>query len=142
MMEITKARNSAALEKAMGTAVIEKEPRTNIKENKGGQVSLHNSGPAAAPGRAMTTDDVNVYLRRVSTTSADEIDALVGDLQLLREKLLADGNRIEQDIVDFVGLGTSVVKLTGIISESVERIKASGTSNRDATSVVPNSSAS
>jgi hypothetical protein len=133
-MEISKVRNSLGLEKAMGASVIEKEQRTNVKEHDGVRVAQNSQGQLAAPGRGMTVDDVNVYLRRVSTNSMEEIESLIGDLQVLREKLLGDSNRIEQDIVEFVGLSNAVIKLTGIISDSVARMKAPGNINKAATS--------
>lgn len=136
-MDISKLRNSTTLEKAMGTSVIEKEPATNVRENESGRGAPNNPSQAATLGRGMTVDDVNVYLRRVSATSMDEIEALIGDLQVLREKLLGDSNRIEQDIVEFVGLSNAVIKLTGIISDSVARMKTSGSVNRSAPSVTP-----
>ena len=62
-------------------------------------------------------------LRRVSGTSAREIDNLISELQTLREKLQADGSRVERDIVEYAALSQSVVQLTKIIADGVTQVK-------------------
>ena len=52
-----------------------------------------------------------------------EIDNLIGELRLLREKLLADGNRVERDIVEYAALSQSVIEMTKIITESMQQVK-------------------
>jgi hypothetical protein len=42
---------------------------------------------------------------------------------MLREKLLADGNRVERDIVEYAALSQSVIEMTKIISESMTQVK-------------------
>lgn len=133
-MDISKARSSTVLDGVLRPTVVAKEPGMNVRENDGDNVPPNSPNQAATPGREITIDDLNIYLRRVSATSTDEIDALVRELQVLREKLLGDGNRIEQDMVEFVSLGSSVIKLTGIISDSVARMKTAGRLNKNATS--------
>jgi hypothetical protein len=64
-------------------------------------------------------------LHRVSANSTREIDNLIGELKLLREKLLADGNRVERDIVEYAALSQSVVDMTRIITESMTQVKKS-----------------
>jgi hypothetical protein len=62
-------------------------------------------------------------LRRVSANSTSEIDNLIGELQILREKLLADGNRVERDIVEYAALSQSEVDMTKIITDSMTQVK-------------------
>ena len=62
-------------------------------------------------------------LRRVSANSTGEIDALIGELRLLREKLTSDGQRIERDVVDYAALGQSVIEMTKIITDSMVQVK-------------------
>jgi hypothetical protein len=62
-------------------------------------------------------------LRRVSANSATEIDNLIRELQVLREKLVADGHRVEREIVEYAGLSQSVIDMTKIISESMTQVK-------------------
>lgn len=72
----------------------------------------------------LTADRVTTFVRGATTHSAREIDALINDLEGLREKLVTDSSRIEQDIVEFAALNQSVINLTKIISDSVARAKA------------------
>ena len=62
-------------------------------------------------------------LRRVSGNSTTEIDNLIGELRALREKLLADGNRVERDIAEYAALSQSVIQMTKIITESMTQVK-------------------
>ncbi len=62
-------------------------------------------------------------LRRVSANSTSEIDNLISELRLLREKLLADGNRVERDIVEYAALSQSVIEMTKIITDSMLQVK-------------------
>jgi hypothetical protein len=62
-------------------------------------------------------------LRRVSGNSAREIDNLISELQTLRDKLRADGSRVERDIVEYAALSQSVIQLTKIISDGVTHVK-------------------
>ncbi len=62
-------------------------------------------------------------LRRVSGNSTTEIDNLIDELRALREKLLADGNRVERDIVEYAALSQSVIQMTKIITESMTQVK-------------------
>ena len=62
-------------------------------------------------------------LRRVSANSTGEIDALISELRLLREKLLADSQRLERDVVDYASLSQSVIEMTKIITDSMLQVK-------------------
>jgi len=68
-------------------------------------------------------NNLNALLRRVSGSSTREIDHLIGELRNLREKLQADGNRVQRDIVEYAALSQSVIQLTKIISEGVTHVK-------------------
>ena len=64
-------------------------------------------------------------LRRVAGNSAREIDDLIGELQNLRDRLDADGHRVQRDIMDYADLSQAVMQLTKIISESVKKLPGS-----------------
>lgn len=69
------------------------------------------------------TRNLGDLLRRVSANSTSEIDNLIGELRLLREKLLADGNRVERDVVEYAALAQSMIEMTKIITESMQQVK-------------------
>jgi hypothetical protein len=70
----------------------------------------------------ISANSLNTLLRRVSATSAREIDDLISELQTLRDKLQADGNRVQRDIAEYAELSQSVMQVTKIISESVKKL--------------------
>lgn len=70
----------------------------------------------------MAASSLTTLLGRVSENSLHEIDDLVGELQILRKKLHADGNRIRRGIEEYAALSHSVVQLTKIISDSMKKL--------------------
>jgi hypothetical protein len=71
----------------------------------------------------MAANNLSTLLRRVSGNSAHEIDNLIGELRVLRDKLQADSDRVERDIVEYAQLSQSVLQLTKIIAEGVTQVK-------------------
>ena len=69
-----------------------------------------------------SAENLGNLLRQVSRTSMSEIDSLISELQTLRRKLQADGERIQRDIAEYAGLSRQVMQLTTIISESVGKL--------------------
>jgi hypothetical protein len=71
----------------------------------------------------LAASSLSTLLRRVSGNSTREIDNLISELRLLREKLQADGSRVERDIVEYAALSQSVIQLTKVIAEGVTHVK-------------------
>jgi hypothetical protein len=71
----------------------------------------------------VAANSLSNLLRRVSANSTREIDNLIGELRTLREKLQADGSRVERDIVEYAALSQSVTQLTKIIADGVTHVK-------------------
>lgn len=122
-MSISKLRNSTAIDQALTMTAVDEALKLSIAPLD--QVQQNKSTQDASPNRGTTADRVSLYLRGISENSTDEIDALISDLRGLREKLVADGIRIEQDLVDFDTLNQSVIRLTEVVSQSVAQVKAS-----------------
>jgi methyl-accepting chemotaxis protein len=78
----------------------------------------------------LSTENLGNLLRRLSKTSMDEIDSLIGELQTLRRKLHTDGDRIQRDIAEYAELSQQVMQLTKIISESVKKLPTAPRVNR------------
>jgi hypothetical protein len=68
-------------------------------------------------------NNLSTLLRRVSGNSAREIDNLIGELRILRDKLQADSDRVEREIVEYASLSQSVIQLTKIIADGVTQVK-------------------
>ena len=71
----------------------------------------------------VAANSLSSLLRRVSGNSAREIDNLINELKTLRDKLQADGTRVERDIVEYAALSQSVSQLTKIIADGVTQVK-------------------
>ena len=54
--------------------------------------------------------------------TASEIDELVSGLHNLRERLVTDVNRIQDDIMQYAALGQAIARLTQIGAESMARV--------------------
>jgi hypothetical protein len=83
--------------------------------------------PRDADGN-IPAESLSEMLGQVSENSMGQIDNLVGEFQRLREKLRIDGERIQREIEEYTELSQMVMQLTKTISESVEKVRASGRS--------------
>jgi hypothetical protein len=113
-MNITKPLRLAEIEKSIEVAVA-----GNIHKFARGSAVFRQSESA---DDEMSADSLNTLLRRVSETSTREIENLIGELETLRKKLQANGDRIQRDIAEYTELSQQVMQLTGIISESVKKL--------------------
>ena len=77
-----------------------------------------------------SADNLGVLVRRVSESSTQQIENLVGELQTLRKKLYSDGNRIQREIEEYAVLNQQIMQLTTIIFESMSRLPANGGGGR------------
>jgi hypothetical protein len=114
MMNSAKPRNVAEMEKP--ASEIEGNIRELVRRDTNAFRQVESDGEMAA-------NNLSTLLRRVSGNSAREIDNLIGELQVLRDKLQADSDRVERDIVEYAQLSQSVLQLTKIIAEGVTQVK-------------------
>lgn len=71
----------------------------------------------------LPANNLSSLLRRVAANSTREIDNLISELQTLRDRLHADGTRVEREIVEYAALSQSVIQLTKIIADGVTHVK-------------------
>ena len=82
------------------------------------------SGPRRPENEGkLIADNIGSLLQRVSATSVQEIDLLIDDLKILRERLHEDGRRVQRQIVEYASLSQAAMKSTKIISESLGQWK-------------------
>ena len=107
-------------------------PRGSAKNDAATKVVERNIGELAAPNSTvhqgdsdgdLVADNVRGLLIRVSDTSTREIDNLIADLRMLREKMQTDGGRVESDVEQFMALNQSVMQLAKIISDGMTLVK-------------------
>jgi len=77
----------------------------------------------AAGDSEAAANNLSTLMRRVCGTSMREIDNLISELRILREKLQADGNRVQRDIEEYAALNQSVIQLTKIISDGMTHVR-------------------
>ena len=71
----------------------------------------------------MVASNISSLLQRVSGSSVQEIDRLIEDLQMLRERLHLEGERVRRDIVEYATLSQAAMQSTRIIAESLTHWK-------------------
>jgi hypothetical protein len=71
----------------------------------------------------LATNNLDALMRRISLTSTREIDRLISELKVLRDKINTDGDRIERQLADYAEFNQSVIQLTNIISDGLTHLK-------------------
>lgn len=71
-------------------------------------------------------DNISSLLQRVSANSLQEIDALINDLTILRERLQDDGRRVQRQIVQYASLNQAAMQSTKAIADSLGHWKRRG----------------
>lgn len=123
-MNVSKLRSSTAVATALEITAASAVAKKSTKQSDVSLEARPDKAPDGAPSFDLTTDNVNTYLQDMSANSCDRIDALIGGLHGLRERLVTDGDRLKRDIVEFAGLNQSVVELTRIVSDGVVHVVA------------------
>lgn len=87
-----------------------------------------NDAPPRRPENEGTfiAGNISSLLQRVSASSLQEIDALINDLKVMREKLHEDGRRVHRQIVQYASLSQSAMQSTRAITESLGQWKKMG----------------
>jgi hypothetical protein len=71
----------------------------------------------------MVASNISSLLQRVSGSSVQEIDRLIGELQALRETLHSEGARVQREIVEYANLSQAAMQSTKILAESLTHWK-------------------
>ena len=67
--------------------------------------------------------NINSVLQRTTSTSVQEIDKLITELQMLRDRLQSEAARVQSDIVEYATLSQAALHSTKIIAESLSQLK-------------------
>ena len=71
----------------------------------------------------MVAGNISSLLQRVAANSVQEIDRLIADLQILRDRLQLEGERVQREIVEYATLSQAAMQSTKIITESLSHWK-------------------
>ena len=109
---------------ARGSAEIGKSEDVDVEGNIRELVRRDSSAiRQAASESEVAANNLSSLMRRVAGTSTREIDNLISELRILREKLQADGSRVQRDIEEYAALNHSVIQLTKIISDGMTHVR-------------------
>jgi len=70
----------------------------------------------------IVADNIGSLIQRVSGSSVQEIDRLISDLQILRERLHDEGERVRREIAEFATLNQAAMQSIKI-AESLNHLK-------------------
>jgi hypothetical protein len=102
-------------EDATEKSVVEGEIGELMRRNVVGLRSQSNDGEAA--------NNITSLLHRVSVNVVQEIDRLISELQISRDRLHVEGKRVQGEIVEYATLSQSTMQATKIIAESLSKWK-------------------
>jgi hypothetical protein len=71
----------------------------------------------------MVASSINSVLQRATTTSAQEIDKLITELQTLSDRLHSERARVQREVVQYSTLTRAALESTKIIAESLTQLK-------------------
>jgi hypothetical protein len=72
----------------------------------------------------VVANNISSLLQRVSGSSVQEIERLIGELQTLRDRLQSEGARVQREIIQYANLSQAAMQSTKIIAESLTNWKA------------------
>jgi hypothetical protein len=79
-------------------------------------------GPVAEAG------NLNSLIERVSSTSVAEIEKLIVELQVFRDLLHSEGQRVQHEIAGYARLGQAAMNSARLIAEGLSEWKSTGRS--------------
>jgi cation transport regulator ChaC len=71
----------------------------------------------------MVASSINSVLQRATTTSVQEIDKLITELQTLSDMLHSEATRIQREIVQYSTLTRAALESTKVIAKSLTQFK-------------------
>jgi hypothetical protein len=96
---------------------VEGEIREFVRRDVGGlRQHPENDGKIVA-------DNISSLLQRVSASSVQEIDRLINELKMLRERMHDEAERVQREIVEYASLSRAAMQSTKVIAESLSNWK-------------------
>jgi len=117
-----------------GSNVVEVKPNSfeaEIQEIIRRGVAQHTKNGGAETSGDPISKSVNLLISRVVGESFEQIDELIGDLQLVRNMLRREGERVNREVANYVSLNYAVRTAMGTIRESVTRWQTPGQATTD-----------
>jgi len=102
----------------------ETEVEGEIREFVRRDITMLRRPPFDSTGEG-TTNNVNSLVQRVTSSSVQEIDKLIAELQALREALQREGDRVQREVTGYAQLSQSAMASTKVIAEGMAQWKSS-----------------
>jgi len=64
-------------------------------------------------------DDIGSLLNAISSSAVHEIDSLISELKITRERLVIEAERVHREVADYAALNQSAIDATRLIVESL-----------------------
>ena len=77
-------------------------------------------------------NSLSSVIERVAGTSVLEIEKVITDLQILRERLQNEAQRVQREVIEYAQMSYAATRSTEIIAESLAQWKQTADSNRSA----------
>jgi len=74
----------------------------------------------------IVADNIPSVIQRVSANGVREIDRLIGDLKILRERLHDEGERVQREIVQYAAMSQAAMQWSKIIAGSLRHGEGPG----------------
>ena len=113
-MRTAKPNGSVEMDRSLETDIARKVYEMPRLDNTLRQVEAGNEG--------MSADNLHTLLGRVAEASVDKVETIINELHRLRETLVSDGVRIQNDIARYAELNRGAMQLATIISDGVKKI--------------------
>jgi hypothetical protein len=84
----------------------------------GGEGAVRPHGGEAVAG------NVSSLLERVSVTSVQEIDRVINELNVLKQRLQQESDRVAREITEYASLSQTAMQSTKVIAESLTHFRA------------------
>ena len=107
-----------------GTSEIQRQERPDSTDQEPPRrlvPTFRRQEPIAPPDNVVSR--ASSVMERVATASISEVEALIKELEHLRDFLRQESNRIQRDIEGYARLSEEATKSTKIIAESVSQWK-------------------
>jgi hypothetical protein len=76
-------------------------------------------------------ENVSSLLQRVSASSVQEIDEIVGHLERLRGRLMDEAARVQRELVEYASLSQAAMQSTKVIADTLSHWKRMPDASRD-----------
>jgi hypothetical protein len=96
-----------------------------VRPNGGeGAVRPHGSEAVRPHGGEAVAGNVSSLLERVSVNSVQEIDRVINELNVLKQRLQQESDRVAREITEYASLSQTAMQSTKVIAESLTNFRA------------------